>query len=526
MINNRLVNIFYRMKWSLLLALFVAVCAAMTEVSAVYILGKLLANATQNISINLEIPFFQADIEATVVFIIVLRIVLGVGVIRIKTNLVNKVRENILLDFNLSALKSKKELRTFVSKSEFVAAFFGELNVFCYGFLNHLVQILNDVVMLILFAVLFANILGIANLIWLLAVMVVIGTGLVGFLKSGHRYGLRRQAADQSLANYISSSHDASANIIIENREHLYKRYMESSLISVSKANLAAQVLIGMPKIFVDSALLIFVAMFTLIPNHNAEFYFELEDASILLLLIVRGLPISGRLVTTLQNLNYTRVSIVTVSQQYDNVQSLLESENVNCVAKFITRPVRQLECEFTSETGEVIRHQFAANDGVIAIKGASGVGKTSFLKAIGGVPNNKYSQFIIEGDIIPKFAMISQNGLEFNYKSNDFLNPGDAKTIEFSNFLNVDLSKFNILKSVEEIKSNYSGGEFERIQLVRSLASDIDILLMDETGSGLDEKHKFAMLKALSMRSDLIRILVSHDDTLLKHANRIIEFK
>lgn len=525
MLNRELKNTFYRVKWRLIVALLIAISAAIIEVLAIYLLGLLLANTTQEKPIDIELPIYETNIEIIVILIIFLRIMLGIGSVYAKTDLVNRVRRNILLDFNSTALEAKRELSALASKSEFTAAFFTELNVFCYGFLNHLMQILNDLVMLCLFAVLVGMILGFDSLIWMLIAMVVIGFSLLRVLKAGRRYGLRRQTADQSLANYIASSYDASANIIIENRVQLYKTYLETALISVSKANLAAQLLIGMPKIIVDAALLIIVAAFTLLLSYKAELSLGLGDASVLLLLIIRGLPIAGRLVTTLQNINYTKVSISAISKQFDRIENKLNNIYSSCFLKFTQCPGRHLECEFKSESGAFVTHQFAASDGLIAIKGASGVGKTSFLKAIGGVTNNTYSRFVPKGGEIPKFAIISQNGLEFNYETSDFLNLTLSKTSELSSMLNVETEKLRNLKSVEEIKSKYSGGEFERIQLVRCLASDIDILLMDETGSGLDKKNKFAMLKALEKRSDLIRILVTHDDVLLTHANRVIEF-
>tara|TARA_B110000977_G_C11071595_1_gene489713 strand:- start:1171 stop:2751 length:1581 start_codon:yes stop_codon:yes gene_type:complete len=524
MINENIIKVLLKLKLQFCVALLVALSTAFIEITTIYLLGSLIAKATQSNQINLMVSVPGFKIETVIVFTVIARLVLGITAIYAKTNLVNKVRKNILLDFNIGVLKSNREFKNVASKSEFQAAFFTELNVFCYGFLNHLMQLLNDIVILILFMVFLGSIFGIENLIWLLLSFILVGSVLVVMLRAGRKYGLSRQIADQSISNLISSIHDASGSLIVENKVLLYESYLKSSLIKVGKANLAAQTLIGMPKILVDTALLVVAAIFALVFNTTNVESFALGDATVLLLLIVRGLPVCGRLVTTLQNLSYTKVSINAVSKQYNRLGHNLIPSGPDGYSQFSSEPERSLQCGFQAVTGDTISHVFSASDGLIVIKGESGVGKTTFLKAIGGISTFKYPQFVSKNKQKPKFAMIAQNGIEFNYDLNDFLNYTDQKVLSFSRMLNINVGEFQNFRSVEEIKSRYSGGEFERIQLIRCLSSDIDVLLMDETGSGLDREHKHAMIKALEKREDIIRILVTHDDFLIRNASRVIE--
>ena len=71
---------------------------------------------------------------------------------------------------------------------------------------------------------------------------------------------------------------------------------------------------------------------------------------------------------------------------------------------------------------------------------------------------------------------------------------------------------------------SGFSGGELQRISLVRAILQDKPILLLDEVSSGLDDNSK-RMVQALllDLSKTKIIIMATHDESMLEIANDCI---
>lgn len=162
-------------------------------------------------------------------------------------------------------------------------------------------------------------------------------------------------------------------------------------------------------------------------------------------------------------------------------------------------------------------------------LKGKSGTGKTTLLKAIlreyndytGTVKINGIDvKRIKESSIFDNVAYVPQHPHMFNAKLRDNLTLFSEDVSEeelFETLKFVELSKWANRESLELMLSNdaikLSGGEAKRVALARALLMKTDILFLDEFSSGIDLETLSKIENRLLQTSKLI-IYITHVDT------------
>lgn len=162
-------------------------------------------------------------------------------------------------------------------------------------------------------------------------------------------------------------------------------------------------------------------------------------------------------------------------------------------------------------------------------LKGKSGTGKTTLLKAIlreyndytGTVKINGIDvKRIKESSIFDNVAYVPQHPHIFNAKFRDNLTLFSEDVSEeelFETLKFVELSKWANRESLELMLSNddikLSGGEAKRVALARALLMKTDILFLDEFSSGIDFETLSKIENRLLQTSKLI-IYITHVDT------------
>lgn len=143
---------------------------------------------------------------------------------------------------------------------------------------------------------------------------------------------------------------------------------------------------------------------------------------------------------------------------------------------------------------------------GVFCIYAPSGTGKTTLLNAIAGLV--KFSGNV---EINGKISYLFQEDRLLNWltaKENIMIvEPSDEKVKRYSNL-------FGVNEYVDEIPQNLSGGMKRRVALVRTLAYDADIYLLDEPFKGLDESNVEKVYEAIKEISEnKLVLVVTHNE-------------
>lgn len=180
----------------------------------------------------------------------------------------------------------------------------------------------------------------------------------------------------------------------------------------------------------------------------------------------------------------------------------------------------------------------------IYVITGKNGSGKTTLLNIINGlyiheIKGKMYFNGIDVHDLnIPlirrnKMAIVEQKNLllvDSIYNNIDIYNENISKESidEMAKILYLDGVIQNLenkyATEVTENSSNFSGGEKQKISLVRALVQKKNILLLDEPTSAMDDKSvkKFAEY-LLSIKAHRIIIVVTHDIKIMDIADEII---
>lgn len=165
-----------------------------------------------------------------------------------------------------------------------------------------------------------------------------------------------------------------------------------------------------------------------------------------------------------------------------------------------------------------------------IALVGPSGCGKSTILSIISNI-EKKTSGDIIYQDNITVGYMFQQDCLcnWLNILDNCLIGLKIQKklTEESKSYVINLLNKYGLKDFINNYPNNLSGGMKQRVALIRSLATNPDILLLDEPFSALDYRTRIAVsndVYRIIKEENKTAIIVTHDlAEAISLANKII---
>ena len=148
-----------------------------------------------------------------------------------------------------------------------------------------------------------------------------------------------------------------------------------------------------------------------------------------------------------------------------------------------------------------------------IAIVGSSGCGKSTLLNILADIDNDYNGNIIKKGSIgymlqsdalLPWLSVYENIMLpqKFNYKVD-------------KDYILTMLKKYNLLEFKDKYPNDLSGGMKQRVAIIRTLATNPDILLLDEPFSALDYQTKLILendIYSLIKNEHKTAIIVTHD--------------
>jgi putative ABC transport system ATP-binding protein len=180
-----------------------------------------------------------------------------------------------------------------------------------------------------------------------------------------------------------------------------------------------------------------------------------------------------------------------------------------------------------------------------LAVAGPSGSGKTTLLNLIGCLDKPTAGQIEISGQDVSnmdrnRLADIRNRKIGFVFQTFNLILVLTAyENVEFPLLLGDYTSKEKkerIMKVLAEVRigeqaghrpDELSGGQRQRVAIARALVKNPDIVLADEPTANLDSKTGENIIKLmlrLNQEKGTTFIFSTHDEMILRHANRIVK--
>ncbi|MCK8564316.1 molybdenum ABC transporter ATP-binding protein ModC [Yersinia ruckeri] len=199
------------------------------------------------------------------------------------------------------------------------------------------------------------------------------------------------------------------------------------------------------------------------------------------------------------------------------------------------------LELDFTQQLGDLTLQVSAElpAQGITAIFGLSGAGKTSLINVVGGLTRPQQGRVVLNGRVLVdvekqrylppekrKVGYVFQDARLFpHYRVRGNLQYGMAASMraQFDTIVNL----LGIAPLLSRFPMTLSGGEKQRVAIGRALLTAPELLLMDEPLASLDLPRKQELMPYLERLSQDVNIpilYVSHSmDEILRLADRVM---
>lgn len=180
-----------------------------------------------------------------------------------------------------------------------------------------------------------------------------------------------------------------------------------------------------------------------------------------------------------------------------------------------------------------------------VSIIGKSGSGKSTLLHMIGGLDTPSNGTVIVDGVNLEtlnskQLALFRRRKVGFIFQQYNLipdLNVYDNITFPLEldgtqidkDFIQELLETLNISDKQEMLPAMLSGGEQQRVAIIRALATKPAIVLADEPTGNLDTANShdvIGLLKMLSRQYQQTLIVITHDNDIAQMADRIVQIE
>jgi putative ABC transport system ATP-binding protein len=181
-----------------------------------------------------------------------------------------------------------------------------------------------------------------------------------------------------------------------------------------------------------------------------------------------------------------------------------------------------------------------------VAIMGASGSGKSTFINILGCLDRASAGRYLLEGIDVSQhdkraLALIRNQKIGFVFQGFNLL----ARTTALENtelptlYRKIDkaerekraseaLALVGLAERAHHYPSQMSGGQQQRVAIARSLVNRPSILLADEPTGNLDSRTSVEIMQILQDLNDkgLTIVLVTHEHDIAQFAKRVLVFR
>lgn len=180
-------------------------------------------------------------------------------------------------------------------------------------------------------------------------------------------------------------------------------------------------------------------------------------------------------------------------------------------------------------------------NNGIVAIFGKSGCGKTTLLNVIGGLDRSDGGSVMLEDSCITPDASYERNinigyiFQNYNLQKNVTVFENVAMSLRLCGITDEKLIEKRVMAALRDVEMEkyrnrlpdaLSGGQQQRVAIARAIVKNPKVILADEPTGNLDEQNTVLVMDLLrSIAEKHLVVLVTHEANLIDlYCDRVIE--
>ena len=456
--------------------------------------------------------------------------------------------------YSMSAVISKKVLRNFLHKnyekfinlniSTYTKILTKDLDNVVGGIFQSIISITGDLIYITAIILYSLKLIEIDFYYPHFILVVALTVMLILIWKLSIKFGTLRNLFETKIFVHINETLSSIKEIKVFNKIDYFSKEFFNKVSRFYKIRTISGVLNLIPKtVFEVSAFLFLVISYSNFEGNMVSF---VSSISILAFVFMRVLPPINKINLNLNSsLNYHE-SLNLIKKNLNNKNSIIKIKKKELSSFKLTK----INYSYIKNKKKVnVIKNFSVNlqvGKIYGLFGKSGRGKTTLLNIISGLTKPKSGNLYINNKKIKsqdiykdyKVSLLNQEpyliegsiyeNIIFNYREieqeNILLNKKIQKLL-----IKFNLKKFSNKKLLYDnnfsLNKKLSGGEKQRVSIIRCIYNDPQLMILDEPTAALDKKNEEILIKFFQKyKKNKIIILSTHKDYLKKYMDKVIK--
>lgn len=342
-------------------------------------------------------------------------------------------------------------------------------------------------------------------------------------------YGKQKQIFVGEMIKTINQTFQSISYIKSSFTEKIFEKIHKKNLSKVTMAAMYQQFYNKLPKIWLEYVAVISVLLLILITYRNEDSSIFIAKIAVFAIAGIKILPSINKIITSAQTMNYSMPSLKLINKDLDlKIPNFKFDYSFNGL-RFLE--LKNILFSYNNEKTFDFNGFSVSENEYIYLSGLSGSGKTTFINILSGLLRPDKGVFKINDKeytnemypptnnfigYVPQSTILLDENLIFNTTFKKNLSLDETKYLEGL----FEIFKLNELKekyfdknlNIGERGIKISGGQIQRIGMIRALFNKPDILILDEATSGIDvdlERDIIKKIKENNLTKSII--FISH---------------
>jgi ABC-type bacteriocin/lantibiotic exporter with double-glycine peptidase domain len=411
------------------------------------------------------------------------------------------------------------------NKSEYLKNVIKETFLIFIGIIYSLITLGSEIIYLLILtfsALYFLNIQ--IDLIYILSLLIFI---IVYFLSMTYvkKLGANRLSTESEVYKFASEIFASLIEIKVFKKTKMFYKFFADKIKNYSNTQVYISLLSALPKNILEIIIAVSIAIIYFSQTDVNYFNQNIPKIASLGFLIYRLAPSFAKIFNQFNTLVIHTPSMNMFKKQLGNN---LNDKDIYDLSNHKINTIELKNCFFEFKNNIIFKelNLKIKKNNIYCIKGKSGAGKTSLIFLLMNLYQFKKGDFLINNLSITnsinwgnKLGYVPQNPIiiDFSLRENLFLEEDENDYFSKSESLFEKLNLKYIFENHKNKTSNLrslSGGEKQRIALIRALIKNPEILILDEPISSLDYENSSKIIDHLTnIKKDKIIILTTHDN-------------